>query len=379
MTWKIATVASGDLAMTLHMKIAFFHELSFGGARRVVEEYGKILSINHIVDLYYLDVTEDLPSEKIFNKTFFFPENQKKHRIYNDTVSLFRLSIIHKKIADLIDNGGYDFVFVHPSKFTQAPFILRFLKTPSVYYCQEPLRIVYDPLLKQLPNTSLTKRMYELLNRSIRKALDYTNTEKAGLILANSQYSADWIADAYGKKASICYLGVDPKQFVQQKTKKEYDILFLGQPIDVEGYDLLEGAMEFFDKKPVVQIISRDLQGKGIPDKELVNEYNKSKIVVCLSRNEPFGLTAIEAMACSVPVVAVNEGGYKESVLDGKTGFLVERNQEKLFEKLDELISNEKRRNEMGENARKNVLKQWAWEKSVDRFLEIITTWQKSL
>ncbi|EKD85744.1 MAG: hypothetical protein ACD_37C00637G0001, partial [uncultured bacterium] len=37
------------------MKIAFFHELHFGGARRVVVEYGKVFAENHEVELFYID------------------------------------------------------------------------------------------------------------------------------------------------------------------------------------------------------------------------------------------------------------------------------------------------------------------------------------
>ena len=39
--------------------------------------------------------------------------------------------------------------------------------------------------------------------------------------------------------------------------------------------------------------------------------------------DEDFGLTPVEAMAAGKPVIAVNEGGYRETILDGRTGWLV--------------------------------------------------------
>ena len=45
--------------------------------------------------------------------------------------------------------------------------------------------------------------------------------------------------------------------------------------------------------------------------------------MVLPSEQESFGLTALEAHACSVPVIAAAVGGLTEVVVDGKTGFLL--------------------------------------------------------
>ncbi len=357
------------------MKIAFFHEVPFGGARRVVDEFGRRLGKNHTVDLYYVDEKEESQIAGIFARTFYFPFFPKKWsgndwqtRLYKDTVELFKLSLLHKAIAELIDKEQYDFIFVHPSKFTQAPFLLRFLQTKTVYFCQEPLRMVYDDFLNKLPHSSFLKNGYESLSRTVRKAIDSVNIDRACLVIANSTFSKNEIQKAYGKEAEVCYLGVDEELFMPQEGKKEYDILFLGQKVAVEGYDLLEDALDLFDRKIVVKVIERGKNGEGILDSELVKEYNKARLVVALSRNEPFGLVVIEAMSCGVPVVAVKEGGYMESVIDEETGFLVERNPNMLYKKIEKLLADEKMRKVFGENGRKRVLKDWTWKKSVARF-----------
>jgi len=43
---------------------------------------------------------------------------------------------------------------------------------------------------------------------------------------------------------------------------------------------------------------------------------------LALARDEDFGMTLVEAMACGTPVIGFNGGGYRESVIDGKTGIL---------------------------------------------------------
>ncbi|MCL4353421.1 glycosyltransferase family 4 protein, partial [Patescibacteria group bacterium] len=300
------------------MKIAFFHELPYGGARRAVKEYGRILKSRHEIDLYYVDEVEDQKINEVFTSVsyhWFLPKKREgkdfKTRLFKDTIELYRLFHLHQKIAKKIDGGNYDFVFVHPSRFTQAPFVLRFLKTKKIYFCQEPLRIVYDENLKISKNLPFIKRVYELINRIIRKRVDLINIRHSDIILANSKFSKKWIKESYDLESDVCYLGVDANQFRPLKLKKEYDILFLGEKDKIEGYDLLIAALNLFKKKPTVKVIGRTKTGIGVSQEELVRAYNRAEVVVCLSQSEPFGLIPLEAMACGVPVTAVREGGFE--------------------------------------------------------------------
>ena len=43
---------------------------------------------------------------------------------------------------------------------------------------------------------------------------------------------------------------------------------------------------------------------------------------MALAKDEDFGITPVEAMLSGTPVIAFNGGGYKETVIDGKTGVL---------------------------------------------------------
>ena len=58
--------------------------------------------------------------------------------------------------------------------------------------------------------------------------------------------------------------------------------------------------------------------------------YNSAKAVVYAPMMEPFGLVAIEAMACGTPVVGVKEGGLRESIIDGHNGLLIDRDPKNL-------------------------------------------------
>ncbi len=62
-----------------------------------------------------------------------------------------------------------------------------------------------------------------------------------------------------------------------------------------------------------------------IDDEELVLFYNKASILVYAPYLEPFGLVPLEAMSCGTPIVAVKEGGVRESVIHNKTGILTRK------------------------------------------------------
>lgn len=53
---------------------------------------------------------------------------------------------------------------------------------------------------------------------------------------------------------------------------------------------------------------------------------------------EPFGLVPVEAMACGVPVVVTESGGLTESVVDGETGFVITKDEEKVPKELADRI-----------------------------------------
>ena len=60
----------------------------------------------------------------------------------------------------------------------------------------------------------------------------------------------------------------------------------------------------------------------SVTRRELKYYYNSSDVCVLPSYYESFGLSALEAAACGVPVIATNKGGIPEVVEHGKSGFL---------------------------------------------------------
>jgi glycosyltransferase involved in cell wall biosynthesis len=86
--------------------------------------------------------------------------------------------------------------------------------------------------------------------------------------------------------------------------------------------------------------------------------------MVVSSESESFGLAALEALACGVPVVGYDSGGMKEVVEDGKTGFLVRYGDvPALGARLKTLLANDTMRREFGARGRRRAEDDFALQK----------------
>lgn len=87
---------------------------------------------------------------------------------------------------------------------------------------------------------------------------------------------------------------------------------------------------------------------------------------------EPFGMPPVEAMAAGLPVVAGRAGALPETVLDGRTGLLVERGSvPALAAALDALLADPDRRRALGAAGRRRAFERFRWEPIADRLLEL--------
>jgi glycosyltransferase involved in cell wall biosynthesis len=95
-------------------------------------------------------------------------------------------------------------------------------------------------------------------------------------------------------------------------------------------------------------------------------------VFVSASHSEAFGLAIVEAMACGVPVVATMTDGAREIIEDGRTGRLVPiSGVDDMAHAIAELLSDEKRRGELAENACRVVTERYSLERMVDETEEV--------
>ncbi len=104
---------------------------------------------------------------------------------------------------------------------------------------------------------------------------------------------------------------------------------------------------------------------------KIVDYLSVSDVLLLPSEQESFGLAALEAMACEVPVVASRVGGIPEVVTDRETGFLSEvGNIEKMAEDASRLLSDVSFRHEMGTRARESALSRYRTDIVIPQYID---------
>ncbi|MFN9399418.1 MAG: glycosyltransferase family 4 protein [Dolichospermum sp.] len=90
--------------------------------------------------------------------------------------------------------------------------------------------------------------------------------------------------------------------------------------------------------------------------------YAAADVCVVPSHYEPFGLVAIEAMACGTPVVASDVGGLQFTVVNEETGLLVPPQNVPAFNHaIDQILSHPQWQQELGKAAKKRVIDKFSW------------------
>ncbi|MEV6025999.1 glycosyltransferase [Streptomyces sp. NPDC052036] len=102
----------------------------------------------------------------------------------------------------------------------------------------------------------------------------------------------------------------------------------------------------------------------GVPGHEVPALLRGADVVVCPTDHEPFGIVALEAMACGRPVVATAVGGRLDTVADPSTGRLIPPGDpDALARAVGELLAGPEAREACGAAGRRRALRRYGWER----------------
>ena len=234
--------------------------------------------------------------------------------------------------------------------------------------------------------THLQSLYHNLLIRPYENASLKSSTHK----IAVSHHTSNSYAKTYQiKKPDVIPNWVNTDIFTPAKQKHKnqtFKLLFIGNHSLRKGSDLLKPILSKLGKGYELHTTG-GLRGSNSKNsqhnefihhpnisntKKLVSLYQSCDVLLFPSRLEGFGLAALEAQACGLPVIATNTSAFPEVVSNNSTGILCPKDDIDMFvESIKELKNNPEKMNLMKLNARKHAVKNYSEEDIIQKYISL--------
>ncbi len=311
----------------------------------------------------------------LFEVTLFYFQKPDSRLVGRDNIKLIKLPrkkfLTGARILRELLKSKYDLFFY----VRNLPIDYRYFKIRRYFLDR---KVTIHTIENALPIPASEE--YNMREKLISKWSDY--------VFSVSHYVAKTVLREIGIKTDVMYVGVDTNIFkpVEKPNKvDEVRVLYVGSLQERKRpYLVLEAAKRFPSVKFI--IVGRGpLKDRLIKMKakynlgnvifleslslgELVRVYQSSDIFLFPSAHEGLPKVTLEAAACGLPLIVFRD--YEpESVINGKTGFIVDSVDE-MYEKLDLLISDRELREKMG-NAGSEYVKKFDWNVIAKKWEEI--------
>jgi glycosyltransferase involved in cell wall biosynthesis len=224
---------------------------------------------------------------------------------------------------------------------------------PNAYYCLTPTRSFYDQRATMLARLPVPNRWVARIWSSTHSRFERRSVRNCDELVAISENVRRRVQRYYGRDARVIYPPVETgrlhfeevgdfwlsvsRMYPEKRIELQLDI-FRRLPqeklVIVGGYsagDLAERYLRRLRPPPNVTLLGE------IPEARLLDLYARCKGFLTTAVDEDFGITPVEAMAAGKCVLATDEGGYRETVVSGKTGFLLPPDADRFAAKIREL------------------------------------------
>ena len=404
------------------MRIAIWHNLPSGGGKRALfdqvsglvtrghhveawrpptadESYLPLAELvkEHIVDLEWPSLASPRGQKDISTLDYATPESFGIKR------ALVAMDDHCRRCAAEISTCRFDILLAHPCMFFRATAIGRYVDLPSILFLQEPYRWLYEamPRLRWLAPpagfSSLSRpwtwrRRYRdwrnIEDARVQAREELTNAIAFDRILVNSYFSRESVLRAYGIDSDVCYLGVDTRRFVNIGRERERFVVGLGSVTPEKNLRLCIEAIGLLPlprpklvwignvaKREHLAEMQRLAETRGvefeprigIDEAELLETLNLATLMLYAPRLEPFGYAPLEANACGVPVIAVAEGGVRETVIHEANGLVVDNDPRSMASALIRLLDDPSLARRLGDTGRQMVEERWSSNDAIDR------------
>jgi glycosyltransferase involved in cell wall biosynthesis len=302
---------------SLNKKIAIFHDYFgvLGGGEKVVLEMARILNADIITTDTTLLQNLDTKIRVIsLGKIIKYPGLKQISAALK-----FYLCKFSKDYEIFIFSGNWS----HYAARTHHP---------NIWYCHIHIPTFYDLNVNFSSHKNIIHNFIFLLWKYIHLRIDAQSVSNIDYIIANSENIQEKISRYYKRDSVIINPPIDIAKFSFHGYGDFWISVNRLYPekrieIQIEAFKkipqeklLIVGGVSDDDHsgsyaKSLLDNLPENVKFLGqITEMELINLYATCKGLVCTSVDEPFGMAVIEAMASGKPVVAVDSGGFRETV-----------------------------------------------------------------
>ncbi len=208
-------------------------------------------------------------------------------------------------------------------------------KTLNICYCHTPLRPIWDMYDDYAAAHPLGRSgLYKVFVNWLRR-WDVRSADHVHFFIANSKHIQRRIASSYGRESVVIYPPVRTGKFALSEAPRKNYYLCAGRFVPYKKTDMVISAFRQMPDKELV-LIGEGWGTKefkemldGYPnikwlgyqkDEEMMKYIQEAKACIFAAK-EDFGIMCVEAQACGTPVLALDYGGYRETVIEGESGY----------------------------------------------------------
>lgn len=311
-------------------RVAVIHDWLTGmrGGESVLEA---ILDLLPDADLYTLFHLEGTVSPKIESRRIVTSSVQGLARRVSDYRQLLPL---FPRAAREWDFSQYDLIVSSSHCVVKG---VRALGKPHLCYCHTPMRYIWDRFDDYFPRSRPLRRAAAMAVAPWLRRWDVNTAGEVTRYVANSTFVRDRIRRYYDRDAAVIHPFVDDLFLAPplEETREDYHVV-VSALVPYKKVDLAIAAAVATGRKLVViggGPLLAGFRAHSGPNVKILGSVSREAIIATLARArslilpgvEDFGITPLEAMALGTPVVALGEGGVRDSVVEGSTGIFFDR------------------------------------------------------
>ncbi len=339
------------------------------------------------------------------SKTYDYNEKERILKIPGIPLGIYdyRMSSIYPlKVMNKIKSWNLDLIHSH-TELSMGIFARLFAKQYNI-----PLVHTYHTMYKDY--TWYVSRNVKFFDMGCKKAVEYIskfycdNTADAFIVPTVKTYHLFRDEYHYDKDIYIVPTGLDASRFYKENSdklkvtrlrrylgykRKDFVMLFVGRLAQEKNVTFLFDIIEKTKNKNIKLLIvgygpdedkyKKEVKERGLEDRikftgkvawvDMPNYYHVSNAFITASTTETQGLTVIEALAASLPVICIDDDSFKSAVVDNFNGRIF-KDEKECLEIVEELSTNKLELNNLTDKAEGSI-KKYSLSSFADSVLEV--------